>query len=80
MTVKDLIGVLEKMPQDAVVIYASHSEYTPMDPDEVTLHTPETKTMTVRHGNYRRYYDYHDKLYPQGESPIFTTAVAFPGN
>lgn len=47
MTVAELIEILQKMPQDAAVIYRACSDWQAMEPDEVYLKTAEESRAEV---------------------------------
>lgn len=85
VTVGELIAELQQMPQDAVVIYSSCSEYAELMPGEATFVRAEEKKIIWREQG--GYMDYRASWFDQGlngvfkgETPKFVTVCCFPGN
>lgn len=81
MTVKDLIEILSKMPQDAGVMYDLHSDVAGMDEEQVVLITPDHNGDKIikRNGRYETYAPQWWDVETMGE-PKFETVVKFPGS
>lgn len=52
-TVEQLIAHLQTMPPNAKVIYSCCSDYSPLELDDVTLLTCDSKTRYSRNGEYK---------------------------
>lgn len=77
MTIKELIAILEKMPnQEAQVIYQLHSEYSAMDAEEVRFVPAENEEVCYKSGMlYMRSYP----RWAVGDE-VYRDVCVFPGN
>jgi len=78
MTVKELIALLEKMPQDAIVINTMMSDYSEVEPYDITLLQGEEGRVIRHRGHLMKL---RRSWWPKdlGE-PEYLTAVHFKGN
>jgi hypothetical protein len=93
MTVSELINKLQTFPPNADVIYQYHSDWSPLEEDEITLITAEESKRRVdaSSSNYiveraicfrgGRYCEAYSRAnYPPSETPVYRDVVTFPGN
>lgn len=74
MTVKELIDKLSTLPPDAPVIFSFYSDYTDMEPEQVTV-----MRMICRNGHWMDFRaDCWD--YEQDGEPVLIDVCHFPGN
>ena len=81
MVVRELIELLQAMPQDALVITSLHSDYVEVERDDIALMEPSRRL--ISHNGHLMILQ--PKWWPAGlgpmpTSPTFITAVHFAGN
>lgn len=83
MVVKELIELLQTMPQDALVITTIYSDYAEVERDHISLKVPKDgEGLIVHHGHVMHLEKnwWPKPLGERPENPKFITAVHFAGN
>jgi len=82
VTVRELVKLLQTMPQDVVVVYKFHSDFEVLEAEDVELSVPNDEFGLIHHHGHIMDFDrvrWWD-AYRDGAPPEYITAVIFPGN
>ena len=77
MKVKELKALLDKFPDEAVIIHTMMSEFDIFEEDDIGLIEASDKKIALRNGQYIRYARHQ---WAKNEKPEFVTVVHITGN